>query len=136
MTIRTRMTLWYAGALLLSAMAIAALSINELREQRAKPDEAGEGWEEVVGLVCWIGLPAALLSLAGGWFLMRKALAPLAALANAAEQVNERNLNQQLPCANNGDELDRLAQVLNAMTARLRDSFSRIREFTLPASHG
>ena len=35
----------------------------------------------------------------------------------------------------NGDELDRLTDVFNAMTSRLEVSFQRIREFTLHASH-
>jgi signal transduction histidine kinase len=35
----------------------------------------------------------------------------------------------------NGDELDRLTEVFNAMTARLDGSFQRIREFSLHASH-
>jgi signal transduction histidine kinase len=35
----------------------------------------------------------------------------------------------------NGDELDRLTKVFNAMTRRLDDSFQRVREFTLHASH-
>src|SRR6202041_425746 len=39
------------------------------------------------------------------------------------------------PRSGNGDELDRLTEVFNAMTARLDNSFNRIREFTLHASH-
>jgi signal transduction histidine kinase len=40
-----------------------------------------------------------------------------------------------LPRTGSGDELDRLTEVFNAMTARLDGSFNRIREFTLHASH-
>ena len=40
-----------------------------------------------------------------------------------------------MPRTGNGDELDRLTEVFNAMTARLNSSFQRIREFTLHASH-
>ena len=40
-----------------------------------------------------------------------------------------------MPRTGNGDELDRLTEVFNAMTVRLDDSFNRIREFTLHASH-
>ena len=53
----------------------------------------------------------------------------------AAERINEQNLGEQLPRSHNGDEFDRLTEVLNAMTARLNGSFTRIREFTLHASH-
>jgi signal transduction histidine kinase len=66
---------------------------------------------------------------------MRKTLQPIAALTRAAERINEHNLTQHLPRTGNGDELDRLTEVFNAMTARLNQSFTRIREFTLHASH-
>lgn len=135
MTIRTRMTLWYAGVFLVSALVITGLSFRELHHQRDKTEDPGESWEDVVDWVCWIGIPAVVLSVGGGWWLMRKALAPIATLTHAAERINERNLGEQLPRTRNGDELDRLTEVLNAMTARLNDSFTRIRDFTLHASH-
>ncbi len=67
--------------------------------------------------------------------MMRKALAPVAALTEAAGRINEHNLAERLPRSGNGDELDRLTEVFNAMTERLEQSFMRIREFTLHASH-
>jgi signal transduction histidine kinase len=57
------------------------------------------------------------------------------ALTRAAESASERNLGEPLPRSGNGDELDRLTEVFNEMTARLHGSFQRIREFTLHASH-
>jgi len=135
MTIRTRMTLWYSGVLLLSTLLIAVLAFDELRERDEQPRRPSKGMEEIVGIILWIGIPAVVLSIAGGWWLMRKALAPVATLTEAAKNVNERNLQQELPRTHNHDELDRLADVLNAMTARLNDSFTRIRDFTLNASH-
>lgn len=135
MTIRARLTLWYSVVLLLSTFLIAALCWDELDEQHERPHRAYRGMEEISDIVLWIGFPAVLLSIAGGWWLMRKALAPIATLTAAAQRVNERNLHQELPRTRNGDELDRLSEVLNAMKARLNDSFTRIREFTLHASH-
>ena len=85
--------------------------------------------------LCVSAIPAALLGLGGGWWLMRRALAPVAALTAAAERVNEGSLRTQLPRTGSGDELDRLTEVFNQMTARLADSFQRTREFTLRASH-
>jgi len=129
------MTLWYCGVLLLSTLLIAVLSWDELREQEDRPPKPSKGMEELAGIVLWVGLPAIVLSLIGGWWLMRKALAPVALLTEAARTVNESNLNQQLPRTHNRDELDQLAEVLNGMTARLNGAFTRIREFTLHASH-
>jgi signal transduction histidine kinase len=78
---------------------------------------------------------AQMAVLVGGWCLLRKALAPLDTLTRAAERINADNLRDHLPRTGNGDEVDRLSEVLNAMTTRLDDSFTRIREFTLNASH-
>ncbi len=80
-------------------------------------------------------MPAIALGLLGGWWITRKALAPVTALTKAVEKVHDGNLREQLPRTGNGDELDRLTEVFNAMTARLDSSFQRIREFTLHASH-
>ncbi|HZR18481.1 MAG TPA: ATP-binding protein [Verrucomicrobiae bacterium] len=135
MTIRARMTLWYSAVLLVSALVIAGLSVDELSEQHSKEKEAGKGLDDLFGVVGWIGVPAILLSIGGGAWMMRKALAPVADLTRSAQGISEHNLSEQLPRTANGDELDRLAEVLNAMIARLNDSFRRIRDFTLHASH-
>jgi signal transduction histidine kinase len=90
---------------------------------------------EVLDILLRVGVPALVMAVAGGWWLMRRSLAPMEALTRAVEKTHERNLHEQLPRSGNGDELDRLTEVFNAMTARLDQSFQRIREFTLHASH-
>ena len=140
MRIRTRLTLWYAGIMFVSLLAMGWLNYRQFApepHEKATPhEEADESdFRETLRIILWCGVPAAVLALGGGWLLMRRALAPVAALTAAAEQVNESTLRRQLPRSGNGDELDRLTEVFNAMTARLDDSFSRVREFTLHASH-
>jgi signal transduction histidine kinase len=49
--------------------------------------------------------------------------------------VTPRNLHEQIPRRGNGDEIDRLTDVFNAMSTRLDQSFQRTRDFTLHASH-
>jgi signal transduction histidine kinase len=51
------------------------------------------------------------------------------------ENVRAENLGERVTRSGNGDELDRLAVLFNAMQDRLADSFASIREFTLNASH-
>ena len=136
MTIRVKLTLWYACMLFASLMLCGALLYHEwvMEPQRAhkqEEDQLSDLFQDA--LLC--AIPASVLGLGGGWWLMRRALAPVAALTEAAERVNENNLNLQLPRSGNGDEFDRLTGVFNEMTARLADSFHRIREFTLRASH-
>jgi signal transduction histidine kinase len=140
MTVRARLTLWYAGIIFVSLIAMGVLTYREfapepLADNKQKVQEDQEDLREIFRILFWCGVPAALLAAGGGWWLMRKALAPVAALTQAAGQIHERNLGEQLPRTNNGDEFDRLTQVFNDMTARLNNSFLRIREFTLHASH-
>jgi signal transduction histidine kinase len=81
------------------------------------------------------GIPAVVLALVAGWFLMRRAMTPIATLTQEVEHVHASTLNQHLTRSGNRDELDRLTAVFNDMMDRLNDSFSRVREFTLHASH-
>ena len=141
MTIRARLTWWYTAMLSVSVLVISLLSYREFAEDRSEARHLhhwfGEydAWEDLAQICFSCGLPAALIGLAGGWWLMRRAMSPVAALTDAVARLNEGNLREQLPRSGNGDELDRLAAVFNAMTARLDDSFNHIREFTLHASH-
>jgi signal transduction histidine kinase len=140
LTIRARLTAWYASILFASVLLITGLSYSEFAREQAKAKashgrEENDDWEDVVTIALSCGVPAALLGLAGGWWLMRKAMSPVAALTRAAGGIHERNLHERLPRTGNGDELDQLTEVFNAMTARLDNSFNRIREFTLHASH-
>jgi signal transduction histidine kinase len=138
MKIRTRLTLWYAGILILSLLVMGLGTYHEIAEQMHRHhreehpyhalDEAGE-------MVFQVGLPAVALGLLGGWWLTRRALTPVGRLTTAVEKIHEHNLREPLPRGGSGDELDRLTEVFNAMTARLDGSFNRIREFTLHASH-
>jgi signal transduction histidine kinase len=131
--------------LFVSLLAMGVMTYNELvseprskiqrGEATAKEEMDENGAEDLLMILAWCGLPALALSLGGGWWMMRKALAPVAALTQAAEQLNEHTLGQRLPRSGNGDEFDRLTGVFNDMTGRLEQSFQRIREFTLHASH-
>ena len=147
MTIRTRLTFWYAAVLFVSLLAVAVTAYFQIaRSRSAVLRRAGvaekliakdqqEDFEDVSEILVWCGIPAAVLALGGGWWLMKKSLAPVAELTSAAEKITVRNLRDRLPRTRNGDELDRLAQVFNETLSRIDDSFNRIREFTLHASH-
>jgi signal transduction histidine kinase len=138
MTIRRRLTFWYAGILIASLILIGAGTFREISEQmrvdRNKSPET-HAFHEAGEMIFQVGLPAVILGLLGGWWLTRRALNPVVKLTEAVEKIHDRNLQEQLPRTGNGDELDRLTEVFNAMTARLDGAFNRIREFTLHASH-
>lgn len=142
MTIRARLTLWYVALLTLALLLILGWTYYEMFVEHHAPDteallrDTGESALEEIGEVfLYGGLPALFIALVGGWFLMRRALSPVVRLTQAAERIHLGNLEERLPRSGSGDELDRLTEVFNAMMERLEDSFSRIREFTLHASH-
>ena len=139
MTIRSRLTLWLGGILLVSLAVMAGVLHYEWVEQQQRMAEEmlqpEPAWEEVGEVVLYYGVPTMLLLLVGSWWLLRKSLAPVTSLTRAAERIHVHNLKERLPQRGSGDELDRLTEVFNSMLTRLDESFTRIREFTLNASH-
>ena len=142
MTIRTRLTLWYAAIFSASLLVIGVATYSELvvevRDKIARhhggtvDDDAGT---DITQIILIYGGSAIVIGVLGGWWLTRRALAPVTALTGAVEKIHESNLGEKISRSGNGDELDRLTEVFNAMTTRLDESFNRIREFTLHASH-
>ncbi len=71
----------------------------------------------------------------GGYFLARRALAPVAQMAHYADEITVDRLNQRITVANPDDELGALAQTLNGMIERLDRSFADMQRFTADAAH-
>jgi HAMP domain-containing protein len=76
-----------------------------------------------------------LLAAAGGHFMSRKALRPVAALAAEARRINDRNLDIRLPVPRANDEISDLSRTLNQMLERIDKAFASVRTFTGNASH-
>jgi heavy metal sensor kinase len=70
-----------------------------------------------------------------GYWVSRRALAPVDEITLAAQSISAENLARRLSVPQTGDELERLSQTLNAMIARLEAAFARITRFTADASH-
>src|SRR5438309_7454033 len=75
------------------------------------------------------------LAIAGGYWLMRRALRPIDEITERAEGITSSNLSERLPLIRSGDELERLSTALNHMIARLDDAFQHINRFSADASH-
>jgi signal transduction histidine kinase len=145
--IRAQLALWYAGVMFASLLLVGVLSYHRFDDASEMPqpgrgpvapgrdDHDHEPLTTFLFIAARAGVPALLVAVAGGWWLTKRSLAPVEALTLAIERTHERNLHEQLPRSGNGDELDRLTQVFNEMTTRLDQSFQRIRDFTLHASH-
>jgi heavy metal sensor kinase len=88
-------------------------------------------------LLILLGLaPLALLVAGfGGWFLARRALAPVDAMVDAARRIEAEDLSRRIETADTRDEIGRLAAVLNDMLARLERSFAAVSQFSADAAH-
>lgn len=77
----------------------------------------------------------ALIASLGGYWMSRRALAPVDHLTSAARRISLDNLEQRLPVKRTGDELERLGDTWNEMLERLDGAVRRMRQFTADASH-
>ena len=80
--------------------------------------------------------PVLLFGAAGfGYWMSRRALAPVDALVRTAREVGGTNLSSRVQKLNTGDELQRLSDTLNEMLDRIETAFLRVTQFTADASH-
>jgi signal transduction histidine kinase len=102
----------------------------------ADPQRKYEGVLRVFTSVLLFSTPFILaLATAGGLWLGRRALAPVARITQEARAITEANLSARLAVPDSRDELQQLTETLNAMLERIEGSFTRVRQFTADASH-
>jgi heavy metal sensor kinase len=87
----------------------------------------------------WVLIPmfplALLLASACGYWVSRRALAPVDRITQTARTITAESLAQRLEVPPTDDELARLSATLNEMIGRLESSFRKISQFTADASH-
>jgi heavy metal sensor kinase len=87
----------------------------------------------------WVLLPLfplmLLLAALGGYWLAKRALAPVDEITRTARSLSVENLSARLAVPRTNDELERLSTTLNEMLERLDAAFRRISRFTADASH-
>lgn len=83
-----------------------------------------------------LAVPAALAAAgAGGWWLARRALAPVAQMTREAQELGVARLGERIEVPRTKDELRRLASTLNDMLDRLERGVEAKRRFVADASH-
>jgi signal transduction histidine kinase len=109
-----------------AALTVAAiLSTAQMREE----EEVLAGW-------LLISLPlVALLALAGGYMLARRALTPVRELSSRAAAIDPEALHARLPVRTPPDEIDGLAHQFNQLLERLERAQSTNRSFLARAAH-
>ncbi len=86
-------------------------------------------------LLLWTIPAVLLLASLGGYWISRRALAPVDEITLAARSIGIQNLSQRLSVPATGDELQRLSETWNDMLARLESAVKRLSQFTADASH-
>jgi signal transduction histidine kinase len=79
-------------------------------------------------------LSVSLLGAVGAWWVARRSLAPIHAITERARMLRGSSAGS-LPRTGTGDEVDRLADVLNDMLARIRSEVQHVRRVSADAAH-
>ncbi len=90
----------------------------------------------VFGRLLLMLVPGALaVACLGGYWISRRALAPVDEITRVAKSISVQNLSRRLRVPNTGDEIQRMSETWNEVLERLEGAVKRIRQFTADASH-
>ena len=76
-----------------------------------------------------------VVSVAGGFVLSHRALAPVHRITSKARTIGIQDLSHRLPVPQTGDELQLLAETWNGLLERLDTAVNRLTQFTSDISH-
>lgn len=91
--------------------------------------------QELLWAFLFAGPLTVFATLAGGYFLARRTLAPVQRMTDTARQISGEQLDRRVEVTNRDDELGQLAATVNDMLERLERSFAEMRRFTADAAH-
>ena len=95
--------------------------------------------ERLFGIIAnagqWSLALVVVLGLAGGFFVSRRVLNRVEAMTDKAQTIMAGDLTGRLPVAGTGDELDRLAEHLNAMLERIEALMRGLKEVSDNIAH-
>ncbi len=148
LSVRLKLTLSYAGFLLLAGtVLLAAVWVFLLRDvplgmlvpdlsrlpraldpSNFGPAAFGPAAVVVLGFLLAFGL-------VGGWFLAGRMLAPLARIADATRRASTGSLSHRIELDGRRDEFRELADAFDVMLARLETHVGEQRRFAANASH-
>jgi heavy metal sensor kinase len=114
----------------------ASVSGQPFRILVATPMDATETTlKRVRMLLLWSTPMVLFIASLGGYWLSRRALAPVDEITRAARIIGIQNLSERLAVPATGDEIQRLSETWNDMLARLEAAVKRLTQFTADASH-
>jgi len=89
----------------------------------------------LAGTIASVGGVALVMALAGGWWLVSRALAPVDRIGRTARAMVDGDFTARIPIERVETEFGQLARALNEAFDRLHASLERQRRFTADASH-
>jgi two-component system OmpR family sensor kinase len=101
---------------------------------RPLDDVRAEVWALALTMLA-VGAAAVGLALAGGWWLVGRALTPIDRIGRTARAMVDGDFAARVPIERVESELGQLARALNDAFDRLHESLERQRRFTADASH-
>lgn len=145
LNLRARLALSFAaavaGALVAFSLAVVAVFAIAERAEAAKQGSpvSEEELSEDAGRVLLSMVLMAPFAIGGagalGFWLARRAVAPLREATARVRAARASDLDLTLPVLGTGDEWDDLATTLNTLLKDARGSMERIRQFTADAAH-
>jgi signal transduction histidine kinase len=95
--------------------------------------------ERIYGIIAnagrWSFALVVVLGVAGGFFVSRRVLKRIDAMTDTAHTIMAGDLSGRLPVAGTGDELDRLAENVNAMLERIEALMGGLKEVSDNIAH-
>ena len=98
-------------------------------------EERGRMFGIVAKAAQWSLLVVIVLGLGGGIFVARRVLRRIDAMTGTAQRIMAGDLSGRLPVGRSGDELDRLAENLNAMLERIEALMVGLKEVSDNIAH-
>lgn len=144
LSVRVKLTLSYAGLVIVAGAAMFAVGFLLLRfvpEGSLSVD--GGGWapnrsnllEVFVRYAWWAIAALVVFGLVGGWLLSGLVLRPLDRITEAARLARDGSLDHRIALQGPRDELTDLADTFDAMLARVQHTIEEERRFAANASH-
>jgi signal transduction histidine kinase len=98
-------------------------------------EERDRLYDVVIDAGKWSAALVVVLGLAGGFFVARRVLRRVDAMTDTTRTIMGGDLSGRLPVAGTGDELDRLAENLNAMLERIEALMHGLKEVSDNIAH-
>jgi two-component system sensor histidine kinase VanS len=149
MSVRLKLTLSYAGflmvagVLLLAAVWMFLLRYVPDRAMLINPDDRTNGVFPIRSALMAVFAPRAaavlafllVFGLVGGWILAGRMLAPLTRITDATRMATNGSLSHRIRLPGRGDEFRELADTFDAMLARMEAHIAEQQRFAANASH-